>query len=113
MRQWRSLSITPHPPSTPHPGLGCPARRHDKEPHAVEPGFRGPGVLRHVPELAEHDLERVPRLDRMDEAIADLDRVGLLDIAAEQPVEDDEDAAIVAVEIFLVAGMMHAMRRRG
>ncbi|WP_185646456.1 hypothetical protein [Burkholderia sp. Bp9143] len=66
-------------------------------------------VAPHADEFMESQRQKVVRTDLLRDAV--VDRLRFLDIRAEHPVEDDQHAAVVPVEIARVATVMRAMIR--
>ena len=60
----------------------------------------------------KRDQDRIVRNQRLHQPVAARQVVALGDEGAEQAVEHDQHAAVVAVEILGVDGMVHAMMRR-
>ncbi|MDT4852964.1 hypothetical protein FQZ97_872180 [compost metagenome] len=61
--------------------------------------------------MAELDLEQVVRGDRLHQPVA-AGQVGALgDVGAEQAIEHDQHAAVVAVQVLQVRGVVHAVGR--
>ena len=61
----------------------------------------------------ELNPENVIALHRLYQTVAAVQVGTLGDIGAKQAVEHDEHAAVVAIEVFDVSRMVHAVRRRG
>src|SRR5258708_6759616 len=90
-----------------------PARRGEQ----VHPDFarraRRPQVLQKAdPGLEVDDQDVVRRLGMRNQAVVAARVVALGDVVAEQPVEHDQHAAIVGVEIFRIARVMDPVARR-
>ena len=68
-----------------------------------------PAVMRQLAVDAEVGPERVPALEQATRAVDAGLLVVLGLVSAEEPVPDDENAAVVAVQIALVDGMVHAV----
>ena len=56
----------------------------------------------------EFDDQRVVRRDRLDQAVAAGLVVALDRERAEEPVEDDQHAAVIGIEVVEIGGMMNA-----
>src|SRR6185312_17407117 len=68
-------------------------------------------VSPHGDPFVEEERERVQATERMDQAIPDRSPRLLTHEGAEEPVPDDEDSAVVAVQVLLVRCVMHPVVR--
>ena len=71
---------------------------------------RGADVARERDVLVERDAHRVERLELLRQPVADALALGLP--GAEQPVPDDQDPAVVLVEVLVVGAVVDAVVRR-
>src|SRR6476661_7011498 len=114
----RERGPAPIPPSWPSgrasasradSGAGLPARAADDEAPAVAPRLRAADVGPDRGVLVGGDDERVVGAQLLGQAVDDALALGLE--GAEEPVPDDEDAAVVAVEVGVVHAVVHAVVR--
>ena len=87
-----------------------PAGRLEPDPHLVAPALRAPTVLQQRPIDLRIGPQRVPAAQGSAGAVHTL--LLLLAKAAEQPVPDDQDAAVVLVQITVVDRVVHAVVAR-
>src|SRR6478609_3109823 len=103
---------TRHSPSSAAP---TPVRRPtwaaEEIAEAVAPGLRVAHVVGDRDELVEGDAGRLEGADVLRQPVADA--LGLALEAAEEAVPDDQDAAVVAVEVDLVGAVVDAVVRGG
>ena len=66
-------------------------------------------ITSHGDPFVKGDPEWIQAGDRMYQAVDDAGLRLFLCERAEEPVPDDQDPAVVAVQIFLVRGVMHAV----
>src|SRR6476659_926230 len=85
------------PPPSARSGAGLPAGATDDEAPAVAPPAGGAHVGPDRRVLVGGDDERVVRAQLLRQAVDDAIALGLE--GAEEPVPDDEDASVVAVEV--------------
>lgn len=71
---------------------------------ATAPRPGPPHVAQHPAELVEIHRDRIIAADVLGKSVAN--RLGLLGVAAENSVPDDEDAAVVLVEVGVVGAVM-------
>ena len=76
----------------------------------VAPTLRAADVVNHGAELAIPNSQGRERLDVLRQAVFDPTNLGLK--GAEQPIPQNEDAAIVLVEILGVGAVVHSVMRR-
>ena len=86
---------------------GTPSGALEPDPQFVRPVARMPAVLQQGPVHLEVGPQRVPAVQRTARAVDA--GFGFFLETAEDPVPHDQDAAVVAVQIAVVHGMVHAM----
>src|SRR6185295_14625421 len=89
--------------------VGRPARLAEDVAEPVTPALRRPHVVRQVDELVEGDARRAEGADVLRQPVLRPYRLALE--GAEHPVPDDQDAAVVAVEVDVVGAVVHAVVR--
>src|SRR5690242_8593236 len=86
-------------------GPGLPARAAHDVPQPIPPGAGGADVGPDRRVLVRRHDERVVGAQLLGQAVDDALALGLE--GAEEPVPDDEDAAVVAVEVGVVHAVVH------
>src|SRR5688572_4401299 len=89
----------------------APARRLEPHLELVPPARRAPGLARKVGVDLDIGPDRIPGIEGR--ACPVHAALGLGRETAEQPVPDDQDSAVVPVDVPVVDRVMHAMIRRG
>ena len=88
---------------------GQPSRRLEPDPDLVPPIGRPAAKVKHGPVIGEIGGDRIERAEPAPDAKDR--RLDLVLVGAEQAVPDDENAAVILVEILVVDAVMHPMVR--
>jgi hypothetical protein len=90
-----------------------PSGTAEHERQSVRPGVGTGDVTSDVDQFVRGDLDRVERVDVLGQPVDDGFVVVFFLERAEHAVPDDEDAAVVAVQVLAVRAVMDAMVRSG
>src|SRR3984957_15050736 len=107
MRQTGAVSYDPRSYWVCNVGSRSGRTDHAHQPFA--PGARPPQIAGQRRPFMESDDRGVVGMQRRHQAVTAWHVVALPREGSEQAVEHDEDAAVIAVEIFRIGGVVHAM----
>src|SRR5229473_5188024 len=93
--------------------IGSPTGRANEVRPPLPPRARVPQIANERHPFMKRDEDGIVGAKRLHQAIAARQIVAFGDEGAEDAVPNDEDAAIVMVEIFGIGGVVHAMMRGG